>query len=130
MSATADMDTTTVSAIDMDTTAEAVATKAEIEPEAPVMGLELIACNLFSFINFKPDDLPDNCSICMNSLLEICMGCRCESGAPITKEQCPDLGGECGHIFHYHCIHTYHLKQKSDPKCPLCGLPWANGGFS
>ena len=63
-------------------------------------------------------DLGDNdhCTICMNDFELPCPMCK------IPGDDCPPIEGECGHIFHLHCIYKW-LGSGND-KCPLDREVW------
>ncbi|KAH8255666.1 hypothetical protein KR038_008121, partial [Drosophila bunnanda] len=66
------------------------------------------------------DIVMDNCSICRNQNLELCIECQaCESLD--TRQECPVAWGTCNHAFHFHCISRW---LKSRALCPLDNKEW------
>lgn len=62
-------------------------------------------------------DLGDNdhCTICMNAFELPCPTCK------IPGDDCPPVEGECGHIFHLHCLYKW---LETNEKCPLDRFQW------
>lgn len=62
----------------------------------------------------------DTCTYCQNSINSCCAQCT------IPGDLCPPILGECGHVFHYHCI-EYWIKEHGT--CPICRRPWKEVEF-
>ena len=58
----------------------------------------------------------DHCTICMNTFECACPQCK------FPGDDCPPIEGQCGHIFHLHCIYKW-LDSGTD-KCPLDREIW------
>jgi len=43
----------------------------------------------------------DNCAICRNHIMDLCITCQSDPGTP---SECDIAYGECDHSFHFHCI--------------------------
>lgn len=61
----------------------------------------------------------DVCAICREHNMMICIGCQANS----TNTECYRLMGNCGHVFHAHCIQKW---TNDHPTCPLCNKIWTN----
>lgn len=59
------------------------------------------------------------CTICKNSLTDVCMYCMKEQQT--DPSQCQVQKGQCGHKFHLHCLNQWLNKYQT---CPSCGVPW------
>ena len=57
----------------------------------------------------------DLCGICQDSIDCHCAECK------YPGENCPPVVGECGHIFHKHCIEMW---LKNHDSCPFCRKKW------
>lgn len=63
----------------------------------------------------------DNCAICRNHIMDICIDCQSQEANARTKEECTVSWGMCNHVFHSHCITRW---LKSRPVCPLDNQTW------
>lgn len=61
-----------------------------------------------------------NCSICRESLEQICPHCIMLNDPSIV---CPLAKGQCGHSFHKHCLDRWFSTQKNQ-NCLLCSTTW------
>ncbi|KAH8233647.1 hypothetical protein KR026_010951, partial [Drosophila bipectinata] len=66
------------------------------------------------------DIVVDNCAICRNHIMELCIECQATNG-PIPFDGCTLAWGACNHAFHFHCI-TRWLKTRQ--VCPLDNSHW------
>ena len=62
----------------------------------------------------------DTCGICKEKLAEKCIECCINDS--YTSPTCDLVLGECGHMFHVHCIKPW---IKTHSVCPSCNEPWA-----
>lgn len=56
----------------------------------------------------------DMCCFCQDSIDSCCADCK-------HPTDCPPIMGECGHIFHKHCVEMW-FTQHDD--CPYCRKKW------
>lgn len=59
----------------------------------------------------------ESCAICKSLLINPCVICEANE----STDPCPYQEGECGHIYHLHCISKWIQQQ---PNCPICGQRW------
>jgi hypothetical protein len=60
----------------------------------------------------------DTCTICRSLFVSPCVNCEVNG----ATEACPYQEGQCGHMFHMHCIERWLVQDKT---CPLCHGQWA-----
>ena len=77
------------------------------------MSLEIIEWVEVATTQWDYDD--DTCGICYDSIDSCCAECKCPG------ESCPPVMGECGHLYHLHCLHDWLQKQNT---CPICRKEW------
>ncbi|GMM31840.1 SCF ubiquitin ligase complex subunit [Martiniozyma asiatica (nom. inval.)] len=63
------------------------------------------------------DQTNDHCAICRNFLMDGCIDCHSKG----TTDNCKRATGECGHVFHLHCIKQW-IEQRA--VCPLDNKQW------
>jgi hypothetical protein len=70
--------------------------------------------------NSKIKGYNDVCAICRESNTLACIGCQ----VTVLDTTCTKLMGDCGHVFHEHCISKW---VNDHPSCPLCNGRWTSG---
>lgn len=66
------------------------------------------------------DVVVDNCAICRNSIMDICIECQADQKSTEDAD-CSVSLGQCKHAFHSHCI-TRWLRTRR--VCPLDNSEW------
>ncbi|EPQ61236.1 RING/U-box [Gloeophyllum trabeum ATCC 11539] len=68
---------------------------------------------------FDETDDEDLCGICRVAYEGCCPRCK------MPGDDCPVLWGECGHVYHMHCIMQWIEQQPPNKQnCPMDRKPW------
>eukprot|EP01126_Amoeba_proteus_P051743 TRINITY_DN61_c0_g1_i1.p1 TRINITY_DN61_c0_g1~~TRINITY_DN61_c0_g1_i1.p1 ORF type:complete len:123 (-),score=19.18 TRINITY_DN61_c0_g1_i1:52-420(-) len=80
-------------------------------------------------VKWKYDVPTEVCAICRNNLMEDCIECL---GNPdsVLAANCKVAFGECGHAYHFHCIHKWLEKANGTNQCPMDGQEWEYARFT
>lgn len=66
------------------------------------------------------DIMVDNCAICRNLIMDLCIECQAKLDMT-SQDECNAAWGMCNHAFHFHCISRW---LKTRHVCPLDNNEW------